>query len=119
MIDVAELKEKITIWEYTDKLAKMVEQKIEVLEKYQKKLIEIGTYTKHGRYNPEDVLERLEWVMLDICDEFRNCTVCPIADACEFARTGCKEMYNCEACPRLSFCLEKEILEVNPRKMEV
>jgi hypothetical protein len=112
VIDVAELKEKITIWEYTDKLAKMVEQKIEVLEKYQKKLIEIGTYTKHGRYNPEDVLERLEWVMLDICDEFRNCETCPLSKECNFAKNGCVEAYNCEVCPRLKICLEQGLLEL-------
>jgi len=116
---MAGLKEKMTVWEYTDKLAEMIEKKIETLEKYQKKLMEIGAHVKQGVYSPEDVLERLEWVMLDICDEFRNCTVCPVADACEFARSGCREAYNCEACPRLTFCLEKEVLEVNPRKKEM
>jgi hypothetical protein len=113
-----EVKEKMTVWEYTDRLAEMIEQKIEVLEKYQEKLTEIGTYAKQGRYDPEDILERLEWVMLDICDEFRNCQTCPIEDACEFARKGCKEMYNCEGCPRLPLCLDREILEVSPKKKD-
>ena len=108
--------EKMTVWEYTDKLAEMIEGKIEVLEKYQEKLTEIGAHAKQDRYDPADILEQLEWTMEDICDEFRNCTVCPIKDACGFARKGCSEAHNCEACPRLTICLEKEILEISIKK---
>jgi hypothetical protein len=101
-----EVKEKTTVWEYTDRLAVMIEQKIETLEKYQKKLTEIGAHAKQDRYDPEDIVEDLEWTMEDICDEFRNCTACPIEKECEFAKRGCCRPHDCDACPRLWVCLE-------------
>jgi hypothetical protein len=67
----------------------------------------------------EDILEedeadmdRLEELVLDICDTFRNCTVCPIRKECDFAVNGCDEAHNCEACPRLWICLERGGLEL-------
>jgi hypothetical protein len=119
---MAELKEKITVDKYMETLADMVRQKIERLDSLETKLRSYVANIREGKYRPEDipelVIENLEWIMEDICDEFRNCTVCPIEDACEFARKGCKEMYNCEGCPRLTLCLDREILEVSPKKKE-
>ena len=55
----------------------------------------------------DDMIDELEELVLDVCDTFRNCTVCPIRKECDFAEKGCDEAYNCEACPRLQICLER------------
>ena len=106
----------VLIWEYTDSIADLLEDKIEKLEKYQSELFTIGTHAKQGNYEIGDILEDLELTLEDICDEFRNCTVCPLRKICEFATKGCNEAYNCEDCPRLRVCLEKGILEINTMK---
>jgi hypothetical protein len=119
---MVEVKKEITVEKYIENLADMVKQKIERLNSIEAKLRKYATEVREGKYCPEDipelVIENLEWVMEDICDEFRNCTVCPIESACEFARKGCFEAHNCEACPRLTVCLEKETLEVRPKGEE-
>ena len=60
----------------------------------------------------DDMIDELEELVLDVCDTFRNCTVCPIRKECDFAENGCDEAYNCEACPRLQICLERGWLEL-------
>jgi hypothetical protein len=117
-----EVKEKITVDKYMETLADMIRQKIERLDSIETKLRSYVANIREGKYRLEDipelVMENLEWIMEDVCDEFRNCQTCPIEDACEFARKGCKEMYNCEGCPRLPLCLDREILEVSPKKKD-
>ena len=115
---MAELEEKITADKYAETLADMVKRKTETLGRLEAKLRHYALSYRAGVCSQEHMIEMLEWIMSDICDEFGNCDTCPLEKACEFARRGCSEAYNCEGCPRLRVCLEREILEVNPMKEE-
>jgi len=107
-LEESELKECINT------VAKMLERKIERLEKIKARLLELV----NGKYCIDTIAEEFDWITGDICDEFRNCETCPTRSVCDLALKSCNEMYNCEGCPRLHVCLDWEILELNPRKME-
>jgi hypothetical protein len=48
----------------------------------------------------------LEELLYDICEYFRDCTICPLRFNCKFVTDACKEVFNCESCPRLRICLQ-------------
>ena len=106
--------DKSRLEECINTVAKMLEHKIERLEKIKARLLEL----LNGKYGVDTIAEELDWITGDICDEFRNCETCPTRSVCDLALKSCNEMYNCEGCPRLHICLEWDVLELNPRKRE-
>jgi hypothetical protein len=91
------------------KLVDMLNMKIERLNKLKLHLLELCS----GKYSIDTVLEEIDWVIQDICDEFRDCRACPIRNVCDIATSFlCKEVFFCEECPKLHECLEWEILEL-------
>jgi hypothetical protein len=106
--------EESELKECVNTVVKMLEHKMERLEKIKTRLLELLS----GEYGVDTIAEELDWIIGDICDEFRNCETCPLKRICDMALKSCDEMYNCEGCPRLHICLERGILEVNLKEME-
>ena len=104
-----------TALKYTDTVIAEIESRIKKLEEYRKKLSYIRKHAKCGKYyytKEGGISEVLELTLESICDEFRNCRVCPVKDVCEFAIKGCTDMSFCEVCPRISICLDKGVIEI-------
>jgi hypothetical protein len=90
-------------------LVGMLDIKIERLNKLKLRLAELLS----GKYSIDTVLEEMDWIIQDICDEFNNCSTCPARKVCDISISFlCKGMYFCEECPKLHKCLERGILEL-------
>ena len=90
-------------------LASMLDMKIERLNRLKLRLLELCS----GKYSIDTVLEEIDWITQDICDEFRNCRACPIRSVCDIATSFiCRGIFSCEECPKLYECLEWGILEL-------